>query len=407
MTASAIRARIVSDRVAAAAGLDVRLLAMLLVMAAIWLGLNVLTDGTFLTPRNLFNLSLQVAVVGIMSCGMVLVIVSRHIDLSVGSQIGFIGVFGALLQNSILPIDGGATWWIAVLAMLGTGLLIGLVQGMLIAYGGVPSFVITLGGLLFFRNAAFYINSGITIAPLNKTFQLLGGGLDGTIGAFWSWVACAAAILAVVAFTWRSARRRAMHGMATRSPAMHILSIAIWSLFIIGFTAVMNDYQQPRSNIAMGIPIPVLILIGVTVAMSAVASKHRFGRHVFAMGGSPENAELAGIDTRRLTVAVFVLMGLLCGLASIVITARLNAGASVTGTMTELNVIAAAVIGGTSLAGGVGTVYGAIAGALIMQSLESGMILMGVATPLQRMVLALVLIAAVWVDMAYGRARST
>ena len=407
MTASAIRARIVSDRVAAAAGLDVRLLAMLLVMAAIWLGLNVLTGGTFLTPRNLFNLSLQVAVVGIMSCGMVLVIVSRHIDLSVGSQIGFIGVFGALLQNSILPIDGGATWWIAVLAMLGTGLVIGLVQGMLIAYGGVPSFVITLGGLLFFRNAAFYINSGITIAPLNKTFQLLGGGLDGTIGAFWSWVACAAAILAVVAFTWRSARRRAMHGMATRSPAMHILLIAIWSLFIIGFTAVMNDYQQPRSNIAMGIPIPVLILIGVTVAMSAVASKHRFGRHVFAMGGSPENAELAGIDTRRLTVAVFVLMGLLCGLASIVITARLNAGASVTGTMTELNVIAAAVIGGTSLVGGVGTVYGAIAGALIMQSLESGMILVGVATPLQRMVLALVLIAAVWVDMAYRRARST
>src|SRR5271157_4397612 len=158
MQALAIRARIVSDKVATAAGLDVRLLAMLLVMAAIWLGLNALTGGTFLTPRNLFNLSLQVAVVGIMSCGMVLVIVSRHIDLSVGSQIGFIGVFGALLQNSILPIDGAATWWIAVLAMLATGLLIGLVQGLLVAYGGVPSFVITLGGLLFFRNAAFYIN---------------------------------------------------------------------------------------------------------------------------------------------------------------------------------------------------------------------------------------------------------
>jgi D-xylose transport system permease protein len=195
--------------------------------------------------------------------------------------------------------------------------------------------------------------------------------------------------------------------MANRSPAMHVLLIAIWGLCIVGFTAVMNAYQQPRSNIAMGIPIPVLILIGVTVAMSALASKHRFGRHVFAMGGSPENAELAGIDTRRLTVLVFALMGLLCGLASIVITARLNAGASVTGTMTELNVIAAAVIGGTSLAGGVGTVYGAIVGALIMQSLESGMILMGVATPLQRMVLALVLIAAVWVDMAYRRARMT
>src|SRR5260370_34878780 len=234
---AAIRARIVSDKVAAAAGLDVRLLAMLLVLAAIWLGLNVLTGGTFLPPRNLFNRSLQVAVVVIMSCGMVLVIVSRHIDLSVGSQIGFIGVFGALLQNSILPIEGGATWWIAGLAMLATGLLIGLIQGLLIAYGGVPSFVITLGGLLFFRNPAFYINSGVTIAPLNKTFQLLGGGLDGTIGAFWSWVVCAAAVVAVVAFVWRSARRRAVHGMATRSPAMQILLIAIRSLCSVGFTA--------------------------------------------------------------------------------------------------------------------------------------------------------------------------
>jgi D-xylose transport system permease protein len=405
MQALALRARLVSDRVAIAAGLDVRLLAMLMVMAVVWLCLNVLTAGNFLTPRNLFNLSLQVAVVGIMSCGMVLVIVSRHIDLSVGSQIGFIGVFGALLQNSILPIDHWATCCIAVLAMLGAGLLIGLAQGLLIAYGGVPSFVITLGGLLFFRNAAFYINSGVTIAPLNKTFQLLGGGLDGTIGAFWSWVVCAVAIGAVIAFVLRGARRRTAHGMAARSPAMQVLLIAIWTVFIVVFTAIMNSYTQPRSNIPMGIPIPVLILIGVTVVMSAIASKHRFGRHVFGMGGSPESAELAGIDTRRLTVAVFVIMGLLCGLASIVITARLNAGASVTGTMTELNVIAATVIGGTSLAGGVGTVYGAIVGALVMQSLESGMILMGVATPLQRMVLALVLIAAVWVDMAYRRVR--
>jgi D-xylose transport system permease protein len=403
----AIRARIVSDKVAVAAGLDVRLLGMLLVMAVIWLALNALTGGNFLTPRNLFNLSLQVAVVGIMSCGMVLVIVSRHIDLSVGSQIGFIGVFGALLQNSILPINAGSTWWIACLAMLGTGLLIGLVQGLLIAFGGVPSFVITLGGLLFFRNAAFYISNGVTIAPLNKTFQLLGGGLDGTIGAFWSWVVCFTAVVGIAGLVWRSTRRRAMHGMSARSNGENFVLIAIWSLGLIAFTATMNAYKQPKSDVSMGIPIPVLILIAVTVAMSALARNHRFGRHVFAMGGSSESAELAGIDTRRLTVLVFVLMGLLCGLASIVITARLNAGASVTGTMTELNVIAATVIGGTSLAGGVGTVYGAIVGALIMQSLESGMILMGVATPLQRMVLALVLIAAVWVDMAYRRARLT
>ncbi len=388
-----------------AAGLDVRLLGMLAVMATVWIVLHILTGGLFLTPRNLFNLSLQVSVVGIMTCGMVLVIVSRHIDLSVGSQIGFIGVFGALLQNSILPIDGGATWWIASLAMLSSGLLIGLAQGLLIAYAGIPSFVVTLGGLLFFRNAAFYINSGVTVAPLNQTFQLLGGGLDGTIGVFWSWMVCAIAVGAVATMVWRGGQRRSAHGMSQRTPGEYSFLVAIWAIAIIGFTAVMNSYEQPKTGIGMGIPIPVLILISISIIMSAVARKHRFGRHVFAMGGNTESAELAGIDTRRLTVFVFVVMGLLCGLAAIVITARLNAGASVTGTMTELNVIAAAVIGGTSLAGGIGTVYGGIVGALIMQSLESGMILMGVPTPLQRMVLALVLIVAVWIDMVYRRAR--
>ena len=291
------------------------------------------------------------------------------------------------------------------LAMLGVGIFIGFAQGLLVAYAGIPSFVVTLGGLLFLRNAAFYINSGVTVAPLNETFQLLGGGLDGTIGVFWSWVVCGLAIAGVALIVWRSRRRRSVHSMAQKPLASDVLMVAIWAIVIAVFTATMNGYKQPKTDIGMGIPIPVLILIGVTIVMSAVARKHRFGRHVFAMGGSSESAELAGIDTRRLTLLVFMMMGLLCGLGSIVTTARLNAGASVTGTMTELTVIAAAVIGGTSLAGGIGTVYGGIVGALIMQSLESGMILMGVPTPLQRMVLALVLIIAVWVDTVYRKAR--
>ena len=376
-------------------------------MVTIWVALHVLTGGLFLTPRNLFNLSLQVAVVGIMTCGMVLVIVARHIDLSVGSQLGFIGVCGAVLQNSVLPIDGASTWWITCIVMLGLGVAIGLVQGLLVARAGIPSFVVTLGGLLFFRNAAFYVNSGVTVAPLNDTFQLIGGGLEGTIGAFWSWMVCALAIGVTAFIVWRTRQRRSRHGTSSRTVADEILMVAVWGAVMVGFTWIMNSYQQPKTDIAMGIPIPVLILIGVTVVMTTLARKHKFGRHVFALGGSQESAELAGIDTRRLTVMVFMVMGLLSGLASIVITARLNAGASVTGTMTELNVIAAAVIGGTSLAGGIGTIYGGIIGALIMQSLESGMILMGVPTPLQRMVLALVLIVAVWIDMAYRNTRRT
>jgi D-xylose transport system permease protein len=405
MAVVAVRTRTLSDNVAQAAGVDPRLLAMLLVLVVIWVGFNFLTGGLFLTARNLFNLSLQVSVVGIMTCGMVLVIVSRHIDLSVGSQLGFIGVFGAVLQTWILPVNEPNTWWITCLAMLATGGLIGAMQGALVAYAGIPSFVVTLGGLLFFRNAAYQINEGRTIAPLDETFQLLGGGINGTIGAFWSWVVGAAAIAVIALVVFRGRMRRRAHGATLRPAWMDLAVVAVWAVVIAGFVAVMNAYEQPKTGIAMGIPIPVLILIGVAILMSIVARKHRFGRHVFAMGGSPENAELAGIDTRRLTLLVFMVMGLLCGLAAIVISARLNAGASVTGTMTELNVIAAAVIGGTSLAGGVGTIYGGMIGALIMQSLESGMILMGVPTPLQKMVLAVVLIAAVWIDMTYRKIR--
>lgn len=406
MAVASLRLRTFSDNFARAAGFDVRLLAMLLVLILIWLGFDALTGGLFLTARNLFNLSLQVAVVGIMTCGMVMVIVSRQIDLSVGSQIGFVGVFGALLQTAILPIGDPSTWWLACLAMLAAGSLIGLLQGALVSYAGIPSFVVTLGGLLFFRNAAYQINEGRTISPLNQTFQLLGGGINGSIGAFWSWVAGAAAIAGVIVAILRSRRRRSGHHVAQRPPVMDAILVGVWSILIVGFVMTMNAYEQPKTGIAMGIPIPVLILISVALLMSVIARKHRFGRHVFAIGGSPDSAELAGIDTRRLVMWVLALMGLLCGLASIVVTARLNAGASVTGTMTELNVIAAAVIGGTSLAGGVGTIYGGIVGALIMQSLENGMILMGMPTPLQKMVLAVVLILAVWVDMTYRRKRA-
>ncbi len=384
-------------------GIDTRLAGMLAVLAAIWLVFDVLSGGVFLTARNLFNLSLQVAVVGIMATGMVLVIVARHIDLSVGSLLGFVGVFGALLQTGWLPMGGPHTWWLTALAMLALGTAIGAAQGALVAFAGIPAFVVTLGGLLFFRNAAWQINEGRTIAPLDPTFQLLGGGIDGTIGAFWSWVLGLLAVAALVLLTLRTRRRRQLFAMAQRPWPLELLLLALWTALILGFVAVMNAYERPRSGEPMGVPIPVLILIAVTILMTVLARRHRFGRHVFAMGSNPDSAALAGIDTRRLTLQVFALMGLLAGLASVVMTARLNAGASVTGTMTELNVIAAAVIGGTSLAGGIGTIYGAVLGAVIMQSLESGMVLLGVPTPLQKMILALVLILAVWLDMAYRR----
>jgi D-xylose transport system permease protein len=386
-----------------ASGIDTRLAGMLAVLVVVWLAFDLLSGGVFLTPRNLFNLSLQVAVVGIMATGMVLVIVARHIDLSVGSVLGFAGVFGAMLQTGWLPTGGPHVWWITALAMLALGTAIGAVQGALVAFAGIPAFVVTLGGLLFFRNAAWQINEGRTIAPLDPTFQLLGGGIDGTIGAFWSWTLGLLAVATVAFLMLRTRRRRQRFAMIQRPWPLELLLLGLWAALIIGFVAVMNAYERPRTGEAMGVPIPVLILIAVTILMTVLARRHRFGRHVFAMGSNPDSAALAGIDTRWLTLKVFALMGLLAGLASVVMTARLNAGASVTGTMTELNVIAAAVIGGTSLAGGVGTIYGAVLGAVIMQSLESGMVLLGVPTPLQKMILALVLILAVWIDMAYRK----
>lgn len=383
--------------------LDIRLVAMLSVLACIWAAFGIATDGIFLTPRNLYNLSLQVSVVGIMAAGMVLVIVGRQIDLSVGSQLGFIGVAGALIQTQVLPVDGSHTWWLAIIAMLVIGAATGALNGFLVAYVGIPAFVVTLGGLMFFRNAAYMLNEGRTISPLNETFRLFGGGLDGSIGATWSIILGLIACLAVLFGLLRSRKRRTVFEF--ENPPMRVtLAIALaWWVTIAAFVWVMNSYELPRTGEPAGIAIPVLCLIAVGIGMSAVARMHTFGRHVFSYGGSPESTSLAGIDTRRTILMLFVVMGLLAGLASVVVTARLNAGASVTGTMMELNVIAAAVIGGTSLSGGVGTIVGGLIGALIMQSLESGMILLGVPTPLQRMILATVLILAVWIDMVYRR----
>ncbi len=378
---------------------------MIAILVAVWVGFGVATNGVFLSPRNLFNLSLQVSTVGVLATGMVFIIVARHIDLSVGSQIGFIGVVGALVQTQILPIDGTHTWWISLGAMLLTGAAIGLVNGALVAYAGIPSFVVTLGGLMFYRNAAYMLNEGRTISPLNEDFRRIGGGLDGSLGAGTSILVGAVAIAAILFFAVASRRKRAQFGFPNPPASMAFLTIGAGVATIVAFIAVMNAYELPRTKEAAGIAIPVLILIMVGVSMSVISRRHQFGRHVFSLGGSPESTALSGVNTRLLTLKLFVLMGLLCGLGSAIVTARLNAAASVTGTMMELNVIAAAVIGGTSLSGGVGTIVGGLLGALIMQSLESGMILMGVPTPLQRMIVAVVLILAVLIDLTY-RARS-
>ena len=200
--------------------LDGRLLGMLGVLAVMAFGFDALSDGVFLTPRNLYNLAVQSSVVGVMATGMVWVIVARHIDLSVGSVLGFTGMLIAYLQVDLLPPGAGWNPPLTVAAGLIAGAAIGAWQGFWVAYRGLPAFVVTLAGLLMFRGAAFLVTDGRTVAPLDASYQLLGGGLHGSIGELWSWAVAAVCIAASVGTAMRSRRRRRAHGIPVRPVAV-------------------------------------------------------------------------------------------------------------------------------------------------------------------------------------------
>jgi D-xylose transport system permease protein len=399
------------------AEIDTRSLGMLGALAIIWIGFHFWSGGTFLTPRNLWNLSVQTATVAIMATGMVLIIVSRNIDLSVGSVLGTVGMAMALLQAEILPkwlgYDHWATWIIALAAGLLLGALIGGLHGFIVAYVGVPAFIVTLGGLLVWRGVAWAMASGRTIAPMDTTFQLFGGGSRGNIGGFWSWIVAAVACVGILALVANGRRQRHKFGLRLRPLWVEIALGAFSCGVVLGAVAYLNRYYLPErvaaerggGDIPFGLANPVLILIGVTLVMVFIATRLRFGRYVFAIGGNPEAAELSGIKTRWVIMKAFILMGILVAVAAGVQVARLNAAVSGLGTNAELYVIAAAVIGGTSLAGGVGTVTGAVLGALVMQSLQSGMVLVGVEAPIQDVAAGIVLVFAVSLDTVLKRRR--
>jgi D-xylose transport system permease protein len=378
---------------------------MIIAMLMIWVTLNIMTGGIFFTARNMYNLAVQSSVVGIMATGMVLVIVCRHIDLSVGSLLGFTGMVIAYLQVHVFPLGATWNWPLTILCGLTLGGLVGLWQGWWISYRGIPSFVITLAGLLMFRGAAYLVTDGRTVAPMDKTYQILGGGIDGSIGATWSWVLAGVVIVWMLTHTIMVRRSCRKYGFEVKSLWVQLFFLAIGTALVCGFVLVMNSYYKPRTEIPRGIPVPVLIMICVVVGMSLLAKITRFGRYVFAIGGNPEAAELSGIAVKKITTLVFMVMGILCGVAAVITTARLNAGANSMGMQAELNVIAAAVIGGTSLAGGQGTISGAILGAVIMQSLDNGMVLLGISSALRQLVIGAVLILAVWFDVVYNKKR--
>jgi D-xylose transport system permease protein len=412
--------------------LDTRLIGMVGALLLIWIGFHlygvVFKDGgSFLTARNLWNLSVQTAVTGIMATGMVLVIVTRNIDLSVGSIVGFTGMIMGVLQVNILPqylgLGHPLIWIITAIVGIALGALIGSFHGWLTAYRGIPSFIVTLGGMLVWRGAAFLVADGKTISPVDATFALLGGGPYGAVGSTGSWlvgVLGAAAILWVI-YRGRVARRK--HDFPLRPMWAEVTVACLTCGALLGAVLVVNSYPWPKGIveafvkanpdvvvpanglfISHGFAIPVLILAGVGILMTILMTRTRFGRYVFAIGGNPEAAALSGIDTRWMTVKIFALMGMLAGLAAVVASARLTSATNALGDLEELYVIASAVIGGTSLAGGIGTIYGAIIGTLVIQSLQTGMVLIGFGDgSYRKIVVGVALVLAVYLDILYRK----
>jgi D-xylose transport system permease protein len=408
--------------------IDLRLFGMVVALVAILVGFELAEPERLLTPDNLVTLSLQTAPVAIISTGMVLVIVSRNIDLSVGSIVGVVSMAYALLMTKVLPeylpIGHPLIWVVTLILGILLGGLIGAVQGFIIAYIGVPSFVVTLGGLLIFRGLTFVLSEGASVSGLDPTFNLLGGSATGALGATISWLVGLALCLGLVALVVYNRRRRKAFGFPVRPQwAEALVAVAGCAVTLFLIWIVNNNFWPPGLatryatehgiaepagglRIATGIPWPLMIVLLVTIVMTFIARRVRFGRYIYAIGGNPDAAELAGINTRRTIMKSFIVIGVLCAVSAAIAAARLQSATLDVGSDYELYVIAAAVIGGTSFAGGIGTIPGAVLGALVMQALNFGLSQLEIDSPVRNMVAGLVLIVAVAFD-AWARRRSS
>ncbi len=438
--------------------IDIRMLGMAAALILIWCAFDIasgilrgdfggLLGGSFLTPRNIWTLLVQTSSIAVMSTGMVLIIVMRQIDLSVGSMLSLIAVAGAVLQvfrlGPLLGVGHPAIWILGVVSVIAMGAAVGAFNGWLTAYAKIPSFIVTLGGLIAYSGLAFLLARGETVAPMDKTFEIFGGGIPlSWLGPTMSWlvalIVCAGIVYGIV----NGRRQRQRFKFPLRPVWAEVFLAAAGSAAVLGATQIMNSYPWPfklienyakTNNVAIpagvanpdgaavcmeadkvvrcaegliyytGYSVPVIVALAVGLIMTFIATRTTFGRYVYAIGGNPEAAELAGINTKWMIVKVFALMGALVGISAIISSARLNAATNALGLFNELYVIAAAVIGGTSLAGGVGTIYGAMLGALLMQSIISGMSLLNLPTAYQSIVVGVVLVIAVWLDQLYTR----
>ncbi len=366
---------------------DARAYTMIGALLSIWALFTILNER-FLSATNLSNLFLQMSVTSILAIGMVLVIVAGHIDLSVGSIVGFTGGVAAILnvwyEWTAIPV---------IVATVALGAAIGLVQGWIVAYKAVPAFIVTLGGMLMFRGLLFGTTGSVTIAPLTPSVKSLG---QAYVADLIGWIFGIIALLFAAYLVLRKRAARQKYGFDVEPMPVSVLRLGVIGVLVLGFVYIMNSYK--------GIPVPFVMVIVLALIFTFLAKNTTFGRQVYAIGGNAEAARLSGINIKRRTMTVFILCNTLAAVAGLVLTARLNAATMSAGNMYELDAIAACVIGGTSLVGGAGTIAGAIIGALVMASLDNGMSLMNLESFWQYIVKGGILVLAVYVDI-YNRNR--
>lgn len=362
---------------------DLRTYMMIIALVSIWIIFSFTTGGSFLTPRNISNLFRQSVFTSMLAIGMVMVIIMGHIDLSVGSLVGLTGGVVA-----ILDVWQGMNPILSIALTLLLGLILGMWNGWWAAYRKVPSFIVTLGGLLIFRGILVGITRGTTIGPMSDLFYYLGKGyLSQEVGMIF-----AAAVGAFLVFVqWRNRKNRLKYNFDVLPIHLALLKMIVSISLLVVFILVLNAYR--------GIPIPLLVLTVFLAIFIFITNNTTFGRHIYAIGGNADAAKLSGIDIKKITLIVFMLNGLMASIGGIFLTSRLNAASVAAGDGAELDAIAACVIGGASLSGGIGKVGGAVVGAVVMASLDNGMSLMNVENFWQSIIKGLILILAVWVDM--------
>lgn len=363
--------------------LDMRTLTMVMVLVILWVVFSITTEGNFITTRNLSNLVRQTAFTGIMAVGMTLVIVTGGIDLSAGMTMGFIGCVMAVCQ----------VWWglstpVTIAIGLVLGVVFGTLQGALIAYTGIAPFIVTLGTQLVFRGGMLAVTSGQTIAPFKESYKFWGTEyVSPTIG----WILAAVAVIALLLSELKKRRAKQKYGSLTESMGQMFLRWVISAALIFVAMFILNDFK--------GMPIPVLVMVIVVIIFTFISQRTTFGRSIYAIGGNVAAARYAGINVKKNLTLVYMLNGLLCAVAAVIYTARLNGGtAQAANGNYELDAIASAVIGGTSMTGGVGKVSGAILGAVIMMSIDNGMSMMNLDAYWQFIVKGIILVAAVLFD---------